>query len=231
MSEITYEVGIEDIEANHWVAYVFRLPGCFSSGETEIEAATGIQSSIEAYFKWLDPLHFPTESRIQVTEVCRSYPAEEDPFYLVNAFFADDAKPLSTAEISDALRLMERTRHDFLGLVRNLSAEQLQQPIPNDERFKTIAGIIKHVAATEWWYLDRLGLVEHWSALPDDPLQALDVSRANTRARLPELEGDTRIIEKVDERWSGRKIVRRTLWHERDHTNHIRKILQSSTFS
>jgi hypothetical protein len=94
--------------------------------------------------------------------------------------------------------------------------------------FQLGAGILKHVAGAEWWYCDRMGLVAFdWSSLPEDPLKALEVSRANTVLRLPELADDSRIVELVGERWSGRKVLRRALWHERDHTEHIRKLLDA----
>jgi hypothetical protein len=38
---------------------------------------------------------------------------------------------------------------------------------------------------------------------------------------LPKLVGDERIVTRVSEPWSARKILRRALWHERDHTQQI----------
>ncbi len=84
---------------------------------------------------------------------------------------------------------------------------------------------MRHVAVAEWWYCERIGGVADWNALPTDPLAALDFSRENTRRFLPTLVGDTRVVTRVDESWSARKLLRRTLWHERDHTDHIRQRL------
>ena len=39
---------------------------------------------------------------------------------------------------------------------------------------------------------------------------------------------DVRITEDRDELWSSRKVLRRALWHERDHTQHIRQLLTNS---
>jgi hypothetical protein len=37
---------------------------------------------------------------------------------------------------------------------------------------------------------------------------------------------DVRQVTGVDgELWSPRKVLRRALWHERDHTDHLRKVL------
>lgn len=41
---------------------------------------------------------------------------------------------------------------------------------------------------------------------------------------IPSLVGRSDIKEKSGELWSGRKLVRRTLWHERDHTTQIGRI-------
>jgi uncharacterized damage-inducible protein DinB len=227
-----YDVGVEDIEPNLWVAFVFDKVGCFSSGLTQAEAESGVIRSIIDYDAWLwrgyehDEIYFP-DVRVNVAEVFLSYPAAEDPEYRINAIFQDDARPLTLSDIQHGWRLLGYTREDLLAVVKDLPAHTLNKTMPNNERFGSIAGILKHVAVAEWWYCDRLGLVEDWSSLPDDPLKALDVSRSNTVLRLPELANDGRITEHVGERWSGRKLLRRALWHERDHTEHIRKLLAS----
>lgn len=232
MSIETYDVGVEDIEPNHWVAFVFSLPGCFSSGRTQDEAETGILDSVVEYEGWLwrgyehDEIYFPTR-QIHIAEVFHSHPAAEDSEYLVNAFFEDDARILTFSDIQDGWRLLGYTREDLLALVKDLSYKELRNPIPNDQRFGSIAGILKHVAIAERWYCNRVGIGADWLPLPDDPLKALEVSRANTVLRLPELADDARIIDLVGESWSGRKVLRRTLWHERDHTEHIRKLLNA----
>ena len=51
-------------------------------------------------------------------------------------------------------------------------------------------------------------------------------ARAYTCRMLPQLVGHTEIPEKKGERWSARKLVRRTLWHERAHTQQIIRYLK-----
>ena len=162
---------------------------------------------------------------IKISEVFISYPAKEDPEYLVNALFEDDSRPI---DMSGTLQVLDWNRHDLLNLLQSLSAEKLHRPC--DPRFGTIAGIVKHIAEAEWWYFDRIKLVADWNALPTDPFEALNVSRANTLVRLPDIAGSTHITnELISERWSPRKVIRRTLWHERDHINHISQILAAMT--
>ena len=43
---------------------------------------------------------------------------------------------------------------------------------------------------------------------------------------LPGLEASDKVISVDEEFWSPRKVLRRALWHERDHTAHINKLLQ-----
>ncbi|MEK7327889.1 MAG: hypothetical protein AAB217_21800 [Chloroflexota bacterium] len=57
----------------------------------------------------------------------------------------------------------------------------------------------------------------------------LEQVRAHSRACLPKLISDTQIVTLVDEAWSARKVLRRTLWHERDHTRQIAKLTHDSS--
>jgi hypothetical protein len=229
-----FDIGVEDIEMNHWVAYVFELFGCFSSGRTQDEAVSGVPTKIHEYLAahqwriWTEDgwfLYTTGPYEVAKVEIFRSHPAAEDVTYLVNAFFEDDARPLTNFDLTTGWGVLAEIHDDLMKLVQALPAERLNATIAGDTRFGSIAGILKHVANTEWWYCDRLGLVEVGAALPDHPLKALEVARANTILRLPELVEDARVVERTGERWSGRKVLRRALWHERDHTEHIRRLL------
>lgn len=223
-----YYVGVEDMEPDNWVAYVFDLPGCFSSARTQSEAIEGVSTAIRNYFDWRrnhvrPEMNLPAYQsfEIKIAEVFISYPAKEDPEYLVNALFEDDSRLI---DMSGTLQVLDWNRHDLLNLLQSLSSEKLYRPC--DTRFGTIAGIVKHIAESEWWYFDRINLVADWNVLPTDPFEALKVSRANTLVRLSDIAGSTHITnELISERWSPRKVIRRTLWHERDHINHISQIL------
>lgn len=214
-----YRIGVEDIEPDNWVAYAFELPGCFNAARTQVGAIESAPTAIKRYLiSMKQSTNEPIE--IKVGEVFVSYPAKEDPDYLVNALFENDLRPI---DMSSTLSVLEWNRRDLLNLVQPLSAEVLQ--CHSDPRFGNISGILKHIATSEWWYCDRIGLVADWDSLPDDPFEALEVSRTNTLARLREVEGSTRTTYLISETWSPRKVTRRTLWHERDHINHITQIL------
>lgn len=217
-----YNVGVEDIEPNHYVAWAFARPGLTGNGSTAEAAVAHLQVHL-------------SNSEVRVVEEFHSYISSEDPEYLVNAFFEDDKRPLTPAEIQMALDEMLITRQNFLDQVEHLPPEILDQTI-RGEYHDNLNGIVKHVALAEWGYcykmsdnLDSMALLHNPLArtlMDAPPLEALAISRDNTRQLLPSLAGDTRIITYLGEKWSARKVLRRTLWHERDHTQHIAQRLR-----
>lgn len=225
-----YRMGVEDIEPNHWVAFIFDHPGCFSSATTQEEAVAHAPARSAEYFEWLSSYDCarPTRSepiRVEVIEVFHSFASASDPDYLVNALFEDDRRPLTRDEVEEALSILSYSRHDLLSLVQQMPTAKLTQSIPGEKR-DSIAGILDHVAWAEWWYFERLNLAFSRNEMPVDPLTKLEKVRAQTRARLPELVGATQVVERVGEQWSARKVLRRTLWHERDHTQHTAKLIR-----
>lgn len=200
-----YAIGIEDIEPDHWVAWIFAFPGRFGSGRTEAEALAAVPVAIAR------ELALAAEHGIEVdvTERWRAFPAADEPDYLVNAFFDDDARPLTEGEISAGLGRLAASR---AALLRLLAAE----PLPGE-----VIEIARHIANVEWWYLDRLGLAPRRADAPGDLGHDLTWARDALTAVLPRLAGDTIGSERVGERWSPRKVLRRAIWHERDHVEQI----------
>jgi hypothetical protein len=224
-----YRVAVEDIEPGHYVCWVLDLPGCFSSAASQKEAVAGAPSSIADYYAWTrerDPA-LPRVTKpfeVDLVEVFEAHPCAGDPDYLVNAFFQDDRRPLSYWEVAVGLELLRWTRDDLLRVVGSLSTEELQRAVPGEDR-RSIAGVLEHLAGAENWYLSQLDLAVERSSLPEGVLGKLVAVRANTRGQLVKLIGEGRITESCGERWSARKILRRTVWHERDHTEHIAKLV------
>lgn len=223
-----YRVAVEDIEPDHYVSWVLDLPGCFSSAQNQGDAVAHTPSQIADYYAWVanhDPstpgVSGPFE--VEVVEVFKAYASDGDPDYLVNAFFKDDRRPLSYWDVEVGLRLLDWSRQDLLKMVESLPLKQIYEPI-EDEACQTIAGVLEHIARAENWYLDQFDLAIGWSTLLEDPFGKLAAVRANTQSQLLKLIGESRVTESCGERWSARKVLRRTLWHERDHTQHIAKL-------
>jgi uncharacterized damage-inducible protein DinB len=157
---------------------------------------------------------------MMVSEVVRAWLYEED--YEVNAFFASDRPPLAADELPELEKLFQATRADLTRVLDGLGREELERKIPG-ERWP-ILGVINHIATAEHWYFDRLGIGLNTNELPVDPLDRAVKVRENTLAKLPQLLDRRGVVTLSAETWSARKVMRRTLWHERDHTVHIHKL-------
>lgn len=144
---------------------------------------------------------------------------------MVESFFVHDWKPLVPHEVERALKLLAWSRADLMSIVKGLSAETLNQTYP-DERW-AINGILRHIGGAEWWYQERIGypFPEDEQDVPEEPFERLAVVRDHFNSLLPKLVGVNNVIGLDGEIWSLRKVLRRAVWHERDHTEHIRKLL------
>lgn len=217
-----YVVCAEEMDGR-WVAHVPDLPGCFSGHAERDEAIAAAPKAVEAYITWCAD-HGIRVSGVSppmvVSEVVRAWQYEPD--YEVNAFFAADRPAVAADELPELKRLLGAARKDFLAELDALNVDDLQREIPG-ERWP-IGGIVHHVARAELWYLDRLGLAFPRAELTPEPLEAIEQVRQHTLSALPALSKNTGVVALAGEIWSARKVVRRTLWHERDHTEHVRKL-------
>jgi hypothetical protein len=195
-----------------------------------------LPSAIRTYSQWIgqrEPTWLKVEKiELEVEGVWDDYyvnkdfdPAgQENGNYLVDSWFQHDWKPLAAADIERGLKLLAWSRKDLLGLVAKLPPGQLEQSHPG-EKWSSINGILGHLGGTEWWYMDRLGKAFARRQLPKAPLERLEKVRAAFIKLLPKLEGLNAVVGLDGEFWSPRKVLRRAVWHERDHTVHIRKLL------
>jgi len=226
---LQYYLGLEDIEPRHWIAWVFDLPGCFSTAVTPDDAVDQAPSAISAYHDYVTARDHPRLDNgdgdgdgdiivASVAETFHSYVSEGD--YIVNAFFADDQRPVTSSEVTEVLWLLDQSRRDLLSVVVPLSAEQRGRVLAGEAR-GSIDGILDHIAVAEWWYWSRIGRAPVRENLSSDSLHKAEQIRAWTRAHLPSLVADSQVTELMGEQWSARKVLRRILWHERDHINHL----------
>jgi hypothetical protein len=74
--------------------------------------------------------------------------------------------------------------------------------------------------------MDLLGLAMSRDLIPEDPFERLKKVRANLVDVLPSLAGSRQVVGVDGEFWSPRKLLRRSAWHMRDHTVHIRKLVK-----
>jgi hypothetical protein len=234
-----YQVGIENNYEGRSLVWVLDHPGCFAFGSNEQQALDKTRPAILGYADWiaghchshpeqdcLDSQAVILETiELEVVETWDCYAINEDyqvdpnGRYEVNAWFRQDWKPLSMDEAERAARLLDWSRSDLLDAARGLSPETLNAERPG-ERW-SIAGILRHIGGSECWYLDRLGIGFSQERLPKDPFERLEMVRARLVEELPALIGSRQVVGVDGEFWSPRKLLRRALQHERDHTGHI----------
>jgi len=228
-----YEIGIENNVEGRSLAWALGHPGCFAYGEGEQAALTVMPRAIADYAAWIESRNAGQcwldagEIELYLAESWEVYAIDEafnlaEEGYEVNAWFRHDWKPLSETDVERALLLLDWSRADLLDAAGGLRQVALDARRPG-ERW-SIAGILKHVGGAEWWYLDRLGLAFPREQIPRDPFERLEVVRAHTREVLPSLVGARQVTGVDGEFWSPRKLLRRAVWHERDHAAHIRKL-------
>jgi uncharacterized damage-inducible protein DinB len=230
-----FHIGLENSLDGRSIAWALEHPGCFAYGPDSDTALQNLPAAIREYAAWI-ARHTPSpwltvdEISLHVEETFEAYLINEKEYervtedgYEVESFFLHDWKPLTEEDVRRALLLFEWNRADLMETVRGLTQEQLDRRYPN-ERW-SIAGILGHVGGADWWYLDRLELAFPREEVPKEPFERLTKVRAHLLQTLPTLIGSKQVVGKVGEFWSPRKLLRRGVWHERDHIQHIQKIL------
>ena len=231
------QVGLELNFENRILAWALDYPGCFSYGETEEEALLRIPKAFVAYQHWVDLkagnrswLQNVKDFDIRLVETFKVYDINdqfeviEKGAYSVNAWFQSDWLPLTEQEVEHALMLVDWSRQDLLSLLDTIPEDLKEKKYP-DERWN-INGIIRHIASAEWWYLDRLGLTNLTKHdLPKNTFDRLDLVRKQVIDAIPGQVGIQLVYGKDGEFWSPRKLIRRILWHEKDHIQHIYQLI------
>ncbi len=232
-----FRIGLENNNEGRSIAYALDHPGCFSYGKKGRGAIANLKGALNAYAEWIrhhQPETWLTfaqdEIEFEMDGVWEVYFINDDlervsgtGSYSVESFFPYDWKPLTSTDIEHAMKLLTWSRADLLKTVKDLSAKKLDATHPG-ERW-SINGILGHVGGAEWWYLDRLGLAFPQDEVPKKPLERLEKVRTHFNEWLQKQAGVKQVVGLDGEFWSPRKVMRRALWHERDHNEHIGKLI------
>ncbi len=229
------KIGMENNIEGRSLAWMLDYPGCFAYGAEGSEAIIRAPQALLRYKEWVDS-HLPgswmkdlgdfdihLEESFDVFTINRDYDLSNEG-YEVNSWFRHDWKPLTAEDIRRGLLTLRWSREDVLELVSGLMPDQMDCRLEN-ERW-SIAGVLRHIANAEFWYLDRLGLagkIDH--ELPEEVFERLLTVRQQLETVLPTLEGITTVLGVGGEFWSPRKLLRRATWHEIDHIDHIFKLM------
>ncbi len=233
------KIGLETgLEGRH-IAWALEHPGCYAFGADGPSAVVAMGRAIPEYVEWLasrtpESWFQPESIDIRLVDTWNTYyindSYEKAPQGLeINAFFAYDWKPLSSEDVERGLQLLSWTREEMISLVTPLDSDILDSSLEG-ERW-SIRGIMAHLGTAEWWFLSRFGEegVER-AALPKDPMSRMLTVRERLRTVLPGWVGKNLVLGKDGELWSPRKVLRRAVWHERDHIGHINRLLKEGNF-
>jgi uncharacterized damage-inducible protein DinB len=160
------------------------------------------------------------------------------------ALLPPDLELLAPEEEERHFRLMAHARADLLALV-HASPTGAGPSLPDDlldwqpdPESWSLRRVLRHVGDAEEWYVSRLvspeTLPAEWEHDQELPLfEFLEMERCTAIARLQQLTPDERSrvsypaqwTDHPDEPWTTRKVLRRFLEHEREHTGQARDIL------
>ncbi len=235
-----YSVLLEIADDGLCMAHVPDLPGCAVRAPTREEALHQLPEAIRDYHDWLrrhgetvPPVDKPIE--VDIAEVSTGF----GPFNPGDAaaLFEPDRRAIAAEEIEFHLRLMSHSRADLVALVRDLTDETLDwQP---DAQSFSIRRLLRHIGNAEEWYVSRIvppeSLPPEWERDEDMPImEFLEMERRTAIARLRQLtEAEQSDVfypqqwtQHPGEPWTARKVFRRFLEHEREHTGQIRRMLE-----
>lgn len=228
-------IGLELNNEGRALAWALDYPGCFAYGAGGPEAVIALAPALVHYQQWVADSTRPgwpalADFDLRLVETWEVYTVNDqfevvEDGYAVNAWFRDDWKPLTAEQAARGLSLLDLSRADLLRVAAAIPPGRMDHTYPG-ERW-SIRGILKHIGGAEWWYLDRLGLAPiDRDSLSKDAFERLEQVRAWTKAALPALVGQELVRGKEGELWSPRKLLRRLLWHEIDHRDHIQRLLE-----
>ena len=223
------QIGLESKVEGRALAWALDYPGVFAYGPDDAEALLRMPREMLRFESWLDlhtdqPWVHLESLDLHIAETFEVFPIQvDDEIYEVNAFFRSDLVPLSDEDVQRALLVFNWQREELLAGVETLSEEILKHEFEG-QRW-TIEGILEHIARVEKWYFSHFGFEFQLSVEKGGSLHLLERSATATNRYLPQLIGFGRVFEETQEKWSARKLVRRLLWHQRDHIDHIRDLV------
>lgn len=226
MSMMTYDTYIEMHPNGVVQAEVLDLPGCYAVGANEGEALTRMRLAVPDYYRWLSlqDAETPTMSGDVDLKVCDRVPVTTHGLHEVRAFFPPDAAPLADEDLDWGLALMSYAHTDLLRQVQGMDDAALDwQP---DPQAWSARQIIDHLAQMEMWLATRLD--DHPQVPVISDLAGPSVERHNqiheqAMLRLSGAPPELRSVikEHNSERWSMRKVLRRSIVHERERGEQI----------
>ena len=223
------QIGLERNPGERTLAWALEFPGVFSYGSDDAEALIRMPREMLRFENWLnlhtdqpwillEGLDMHIDETFEISSVW--YDGRN---HGVHSFFRSDLAALREEDVQRALQIYNWQREELFAGVETLAADILRHEFEG-QRW-TIEGILEHISQVEKWYFSRLGLEVTLPVESGDPLHLLEISAIATNCYLPQLIGLNEVFTHHKEKWSARKLVRRLLWHQRDHIDHIRELV------
>lgn len=231
------QIGIENNNEGRSVAWSLEHFGCYALGPDGQSAIVAMAKAIPEYIAWMEqhtdkPWFNPAEIDIRLVDVYDDYfidnqynPVREGG-KLIKAFFKTDWKPLTQMDVEHILQVISWNRQELVEAISGLDDSTLDKTLEEGEW--PIRRIISHLGRSEWWLVDRLDRTHPEDQLSGDAFERLLEERGNLVTILPDLIDLNQVVGKDGEIWSPRKVLRRVCWHERDHIQHIKRLLASN---
>lgn len=236
-----YNAAIETGTTGLWYGRLIELIGTHARAETYDLLIQELLDEINYHKLWLikhDEPHFETVSLdIISSEFVRDVDLLGESGGAV-ARFEYDLQPVEDILLQRCLLYMDYNRMDLLNLLKTLSNEQFNYTPYGKKR--NIKQILRHICNAEEWYITRLGLTaeniyEINLGIKANEAKRLSVfdrmslvrkaCKATLKEIIPQKDG---VFTRQDytnyplEEWTARKVLRRFLEHEREHTYNIR---------
>lgn len=219
------------------MAHLPELLGCFAYGNSKKEVLQNLRTKACERINWLQK----NKQKIADFSNCKFEIAEIKKGTFPNkagskaAFFSWDKERLTRKELQLYLNWMELSRRRLFQVLKRVPSGAFSwEP---DRKIWSIKRNILHICWAEWWYVSRLAKYSELSGNQPDPKNLFSSLKKVRRMAIHRLKMLTpRELSKTtipayytnhpDEKWSARKVVRRFLEHEAEHTENIQRILK-----
>jgi predicted RNase H-like HicB family nuclease/uncharacterized damage-inducible protein DinB len=216
-----------------WV-FIPGLPGCTVRGPSTEAALEAVPAAIRERLDFLR-LHgenAPVPESIEL--VIADHVIERKWLGFERQFFASDREPLSEEDVRAQLRWAGWSREDLVAAARAQAGPLAVKPATGG---RSAAVILAHVAGAEWGYVgSTLGMLPGYGKAigaieraEEEPWEALAAERETVLARLTSMSEDerTRALEHDGKApRTARRMLRRLLEHEWEHTLELRSRLE-----
>jgi ribosomal protein S18 acetylase RimI-like enzyme len=226
-----------------WGAWLLEWPGCFTWGSTREGALGRCAAAAWRFAEWLER-HGEDRPPVPLgrPEIVEEVAPTSIDGYERNAIFEHDRRAISDDELARSLRWFGYAHDDLVDAARRVTAyeadggtlrPETREPdaiASGADEGREARAVVRHVAGAETWLTSRLDRSLRFDAV--DPSADLEeyVAQAHgwSRDRMRELWERDHALAGIDgkgESWTLAKVLRRQIYHLRDHADELERRL------